>query len=65
MSQVDLAYRIVAIIFPVFSIVAIGFLYARFRHAADMSSGNRINMEIFIPALIFDTLSASDYALSD
>jgi len=65
MPQVDLAYRIVAIIFPVFSIVAAGYLYARYRRGTDMSSGNRINMEIFTPALIFDTLSASDYALSD
>jgi len=65
MSQVDLAYRIVAIIFPVFSIVAVGYLYARYRRNTDMSSGNRLNMEVFIPALIFDTLSASDYALSD
>jgi len=65
MPQVDLAYRIVAIIFPVFSIVAVGYLYARSRRATDMSSGNRINMEIFTPALIFDTLSASDYALAD
>ena len=65
MSELDLAYRIIAIIFPVFSIVAIGFLYARHRHDTDMSSGNRINMDIFVPALIFDTLSASDYAPSD
>jgi len=65
MPQVDLAYRIVAIIFPVFSIVAVGYLYARYRRSTDMSSGNRLNMEIFIPALIFDTLSASDYALAD
>ncbi len=65
MSEVDLAYRIVAIIFPVFSIVAVGYLYARFRRGTDMSSGNRINMEIFIPALIFDTLSAGDYDLSN
>jgi len=65
MSQVDLAYRIVAIIFPVFGIVTVGYLYAHFRRGTDMSSGNRINMEIFIPALIFDTLSAGDYALSD
>ena len=65
MSQADLVYRIVAIIFPVFSIVAVGYLYARFRRNTDMSSGNRLNMDIFIPALIFDTLSASDYALSD
>jgi len=49
----------------VFSIVAVGYLYARYRRNTDMSSGNRLNMEIFIPALIFDTLSASDYALSD
>jgi len=65
MSQVDLVYRIVAIIFPVFGIVAVGYLYGRYRRDTDMSSGNRLNMEIFIPALIFDTMSASDYALSD
>ena len=65
MSQADLGYRIVAIIFPLFAIVAIGYLYARFRHNTDMSSGNRLNMDIFTPALIFDTLAASDYALSD
>ena len=65
MSQADLVLRIVAIIFPVFSIVAIGFLYARFRHDTDMSSGNRINMDIFTPALIFDYMSGSDYALAD
>jgi predicted permease len=65
MSQADLIYRIIAIIFPVFSIVAAGYLYARYRRDTDMSSGNRLNMDIFIPALIFDTLSASDYALAD
>ena len=65
MPQAELIYRIVAIIFPVFSIVAIGYLYARYRRETDMSSGNHINMDVFIPALIFDTLSASDYALSD
>ncbi len=65
MSQADLAYRIIAIVFPVFCIVAIGYLYARFRRDTDMSSGNRLNMNIFLPALIFDTLSASDYLLSD
>ena len=65
MSQADLALRILAIIFPVFSIVAVGYLYARFRHAADMSSGNRINMDIFTPALIFDYMSSSDYVLAD
>ena len=65
MSQTDLVLRIIAIIFPVFSIVAVGFLYARFRHDTDMSSGNRINMDIFTPALIFDYMSSSDYVLAD
>ena len=65
MPQLDLIYRIIAIIFPVFSIVLIGYLYARYRGDTDMSSGNRINIEIFTPALIFDTLSASNYALSE
>ena len=65
MSQADLALRIVAIIFPVFSVVAVGYLYARFRHDADMSSGNRINMDVFTPALIFDYMSSSNYAPTD
>ena len=65
MSQVDLVYRIFAIIFPVFSIVTVGYLYARMRHDTDMSSGNRLNMDIFTPALIFDIMSASNYALTD
>jgi len=65
MPQADLVYRIVAIIFPLFSIVALGYLYARFRRDTDMTSANRLNMDVFVPALIFDTLSASDYALAD
>jgi predicted permease len=65
MSQADLVYRIFAIIFPVFSIVALGYIYARFRRNTDMSSGNRINMDIFTPALIFDIMSANDYRLAD
>jgi len=30
-----------------------------------MSAGNRINMDIFTPALIFDIMSANDFALAD
>ena len=65
MTQADLLYRIVAIIFPLFFIVSLGYLYARFRQGTDMSSGNRINMDIFTPALIFDYMSGSEYALAD
>jgi predicted permease len=65
MSQAELIYRILAIIVPVFSIVAIGYVYARYRHDTDMSSGNRLNMDVFTPALIFDYMSGSSYVLSD
>ncbi|MEM7565192.1 MAG: AEC family transporter, partial [Pseudomonadota bacterium] len=65
MSQVDLSYRIIAIIFPIFVIVALGYLYARSRRDTDMSSGNKLNMDIFTPALIFDIMSDSEYQLSD
>jgi len=62
MQQIDLLYRIVAVIFPIFSIVAVGYIYSRF-YRPDMSTGNRINMDIFTPALIFDIMSASDFSL--
>lgn len=65
MQQVDIAYRIIAIVFPVFSIVALGYFYARYQRGTDMSSGNRINMDIFTPALIFDIMSEANYALSE
>ena len=62
MQQLDLLYRIIAIILPIFSIVSVGYIYSRY-YRPDMATGNRINMDIFTPALIFDILSASDLAL--
>ena len=50
MPQADLIYRIVAIIFPILSIVILGYIYARYRKDSNMSSGNRINMDVFTPA---------------
>jgi predicted permease len=64
MQQIDLLYRIVAVIFPIFSIGAVGYIYSRF-YRPDMSTGNRINMDIFTPALIFDIMSASDFSLAN
>ncbi len=63
MHQLDLLYRIVGVIFPILSIVVAGFVYSRF-FRPDMSTGNRINMDIFTPALIFDIMSASDFSLA-
>lgn len=52
--------EIVAILFPVYAIVGVGFAYAR-RHAPDMSAANRLNLEVFTPALIFSVLSGEDF----
>ena len=54
--------RIVAILFPVFALVALGYFYGR-RHQSDMTVANRLNMHIFTPALIFSGLSTKSYDL--
>jgi predicted permease len=56
--------RIVGIIFPIFSIVLIGFLYGR-RHRPEMLAANRLNMEVFLPALIFSALAGRSFNLAD
>lgn len=59
----DLALRIVSILFPMFALVGLGYAYGR-RHASDMSVANRLNMDVFIPALIFSGLSGRSYDLA-
>ena len=54
--------RIVDIIAPVFSIVALGWLYAR-RAKPDMAWVNRISMNVLAPALIFSALASRDFDL--
>jgi len=59
--------RIVSIVFPIFAIVAVGWLYARHRHSRgatlDMGFANQLNMEVFVPALVFAALTASNFDL--
>jgi predicted permease len=55
-------FQVFEIVFPIFAIVLLGFLYAR-RHGPDMSSANRLNLEIFTPALIFSVLSSEGFEL--
>ncbi|PAS96002.1 MAG: transporter [Candidatus Dactylopiibacterium carminicum] len=52
--------RIVAILFPVFAIPAIGFLVAR-RQAVDMRQINRLIADVFVPALVFSALAGRDF----
>lgn len=56
--------QIFSIVFPIFAIVLVGYLYAR-RHLPDMAAANKVNIDIFVPALIFDVLSGKDFNLGD
>lgn len=57
-------YQIFTIVFPVFSIVLVGYLYGR-KHLPDMAAANKLNMEIFTPALLFSVLSAENFEISN
>ena len=50
-------YKIIEILFPVFIIVLIGIFYAK-RVKIDIDSINKINLDIFIPFLIFYSISS-------
>ncbi len=54
-------FRIVTIVFPVFAIVAVGYLYGR-RKQPEMTILNQLNMDIFMPALIFFVLARREFA---
>ena len=56
-------FQVFEIVFPIFAIVLLGYLYAS-RFGADMTSANRLNLEIFTPALIFSVLSGEGFELA-
>ncbi|OAD20509.1 Auxin efflux carrier [Candidatus Thiomargarita nelsonii] len=56
--------RIFTILFPIFAIVAVGYLYARLR-PIDISAVNRLNMAIFTPALLFSVLCDKSFNIMD
>jgi malate permease and related proteins len=47
-----IAIRIFEITFPIYAIVVLGLFYGR-KYKPDMTIPNRLNMEVFIPALLF------------
>ena len=58
---VPMILRITAILFPIFAIVALGYWYGR-RHDPEMAVANRLNMDIFVPALVFAALAGRSFA---
>ena len=55
--------RILGIILPVFSIILLGYVYAR-KTKPDMGWVNRINVNVLAPALIFSALASKDFDLT-
>lgn len=51
----DIFVRIIKITFPIFSIVALGFFCAK-KFNPDMKVANQLNMDVFVPALIFSVM---------
>lgn len=57
-----LAERIFQTVFPLFAVVVCGYLYGRYKKP-DMALANQLNMDIFVPALVFFVLSDKSFDL--
>lgn len=56
--------RIVAILFPLFAITSVGFIVGR-RQRPDLSQANKLNMDVFVPALIFGALANKSFQIME
>ncbi len=56
--------RILSILFPLFAITALGFFVAR-RMKPDLSHANRLNLAVFVPALVFGAMVGREFRLAD
>jgi len=57
-------YQIFSIIFPVVAIVLVGYFYAT-KFQPNMETANTINMNIFLPALMFSVLSKESFQIQN
>jgi hypothetical protein len=62
-DEQSLSFRLLAILFPIFGIVAAGFFYAR-KHKPEMAVANRLNMDVFVPALVFAAMAGKSFDLT-
>lgn len=54
--------RIVEVIFPIFAVIALGYGYGRVKKP-DMTFANQLNMQVFVPAIIFAALSSKSFEI--
>ncbi|HRA80095.1 MAG TPA: AEC family transporter [Thauera sp.] len=55
--------RIIEILFPLFAITALGYFVGR-RMKPDLSQANKLNMDVFVPALVFAALANKAFHIS-
>ena len=55
--------RIAAIVFPIYAVVAVGYAYGRWKKP-DMAFANQLNMDIFVPALVFAALASKSFDIA-
>lgn len=56
--------RIVSIVFPLFAIAGLGYVIGR-RSSPDLEVVNKLNMDVFVPALVFSALAANDFHITE
>lgn len=56
--------RIVSILFPLFVIAGLGYLVGR-RMRPDLSQANKLNMDVFVPALVFAALANREFRIGE
>jgi hypothetical protein len=55
--------RIAGIVFPIYAVVAVGYAYGRWKKP-DMAFANQLNMDIFVPALVFAALASKSFDIA-
>lgn len=59
-----MSIRIISIVFPLFAIAALGYFIGR-RSQPDLGYMNKLNMDVFVPALVFAALAAEDFRIGE
>jgi predicted permease len=63
MENEDLLLRIAGIVLPLFGIIAAGWWYGRHQRP-NMALANQLNMEVFVPALVFAVMADKTFDLT-
>jgi len=60
---IALLERIAGIVFPIYAVVTAGYAYGRWKKP-DMAFANQLNMDIFVPALVFAALASKSFDIA-